>query len=74
MTDGRGWAYVVVLVGGVPLLALCALTLPGPPTPETIVFTTALLSLLAAAVLVKREPRLVWAARGGGALMAAVVI
>lgn len=70
---GRWLLFVVALVFGVPLLALCGLTLVGPPSAETAVFTIAVLVGVVGGLAAPWQSTAAWGARGAFLVLVAVV-
>lgn len=62
----RHWLlFLVAIFLGLPLLALCGLTLVGPPTGETWVVTFAVLAMVIGGMIAPWGRHLAWGARAG---------
>lgn len=75
--EGRGgrWGlFVLAFFVGLPLLALCGLTILGPPSPETMVFTLAVTAMVVGGLMAPWSPRLAWGARLGFVVLFLVVV
>lgn len=75
--EGRGgrWGlFLLALFVGLPLLALCGLTVLGPPSPETMVFTFAVTAMVVGGLMAPWSPRLAWGARLGFVALFLVVV
>ena len=58
---------------GLPLLALCGLTLIGPPSPETVAFSIAVLVTVVGGFLAPWRKNATWGARAGFLLLLAII-
>ena len=71
----RHWLlFLFAIFLGLPLLAVCGLTLLGPPSGETSVFTIAVLAMVIGGLMAPWRRYLAWGARAGFVLLFLVVV
>ena len=61
--SGRWWLFAAALLVGAPLLALAGLTLVGPPSTETLLFTAALFVAVVSGIAAPWQRDAVWGVR-----------